>query len=256
MIEKYIGPLLGLALVSISGTTATAQQKAEEPVTVTGDKAPVYDVVSIKPNKSASNWTSLFFNPSGFVGTNVTPLPLIRVAYGVEDYRISGAPSWLRSDHYDIEAKMDSDTADSLRKLPEDQASHERLRMMQALLSDRFKLALHKETKELATYTLVVAKNGPKLHVAQPGDTYPNGIKGPDGVGRPGLMRTGRGQLVGQGVPLSLIAKQLTSQLGRVVVDKTGLTDTYDFTLQWAPDEGQVEMHAEGVRIGVSECPV
>jgi hypothetical protein len=52
MLKNYMRPLLGLAVVSISGTTATAQQKATEPTSVTGDKAPVYDVVSIKPNKS------------------------------------------------------------------------------------------------------------------------------------------------------------------------------------------------------------
>jgi hypothetical protein len=72
LIENYIGALLGLALVSISGTTATAQQKATEPATVTSDKAPVYDVASIKPNKSGSDRQGIFFLPSGFRATNVT----------------------------------------------------------------------------------------------------------------------------------------------------------------------------------------
>jgi uncharacterized protein (TIGR03435 family) len=164
---------------------------------------------------------------------------LIRTAYGIEENQISGGPSWLKSEHYDVDAKMDSATADALHKLAEDQRRVATQHMLQALLADRFKLAVHHDSKELSIYALVVAKSGPKLQQAKPGDTYPNGIKGPDGIGRGGVMRMGRGQLTGQALPMSALARLLTGQLGRTVVDKTGLQGDYDFTLQWTPDESE-----------------
>ena len=184
----------------------------------------------------------LMFTPDGLTATNGTVQMLIHAAYGVEDNQISGEPSWLNSDRYDIEAKMDSATVEALHKLNEDQGRLERQRMLQALLADRFKLAIHRETKELAVYALVVAKNGPKLQEARPGDTYPNGIKGPDGVARAGFMRMGRGELTGQGLPMSSLVRLLTQQLGRTVADKTDLTGKYDFTLKWTPDENEGAM--------------
>ena len=205
------------------------------------DAAPSYEyeVASIKPNRSGTNMIRFMFNPSGLSGTNVTLAMLIRTAYGIEENQISGGPSWLKSEHYDVDAKMDSATADALHKLAEDQRRVATQHMLQALLADRFKLAVHHDSKELSIYALVVAKNGPKLQQAKPGDTYPNGIKGPDGIGRGGVMRMGRGQLTGQALPMSALARMLTDQLGRTVVDKTGLPGNYDFTLQWTPDESE-----------------
>jgi uncharacterized protein (TIGR03435 family) len=157
-------------------------------------------------------------------------------AYGVNPHEISGAPDWLNSDRYDIEAKMDSSTADGLRKLNENERRAERQRMLQALLADRFKLTVHRETKELPVYELVVAKGGPKFHEAKPGDTYPNGMKLPDGHGRARLMFMGMGELTAQGLPLAPLVRELSLQLGRTVIDKTGLTGEYDFSLKWTSD--------------------
>jgi uncharacterized protein (TIGR03435 family) len=82
----------------------------------------------------------------------------------VKDSQISGAPGWIDSEHYNIEAKVDDSSADAQRKLiPMSGAQQLRL-MVQSLLADRFKLTLHHETKELPIYALVVARNGPKLH--------------------------------------------------------------------------------------------
>ena len=136
---------------------------------------------------------------------------------------------------------MDQATADKLRKLGEPpQAEPVRQHMLQVLLVDRFKLAVHRETKELPIYSLVVAKGGSKLHEAKPGDTYPNGIKGPDGRPVPRgshFMRMGRGELTAQGIGMDDIAHLLTRQTGRTVVDNTGLKGNYDFTLHWTPDQ-------------------
>jgi uncharacterized protein (TIGR03435 family) len=128
-----------------------------------------------------------------------------------------------------------------LGKLGPDQRILANQRMLQALLADQFKLTLHLEAKELPQYVLAVAENGPKLHKAKPGDTYPNGIKGPDGHSAAGLhlMSGGRGQLTGQGLSMDDLVRQLSGQLGQTVLDKTGLTDNYDFTLHWTPDDSR-----------------
>jgi bla regulator protein BlaR1 len=202
-----------------------------------------YEVASIKPNSSGTNMVRLMFSPDGLTATNGTLQMFINAAYRIDDNQISGGPSWLKSDHYDIEAKMDSATADALHKLSEEQARIERQRMLQALLADRFKLTIHRETRELPIYALVIAKNGPKLQEAKPGDTYPNGIKGPDGHAGAGMMfMSGRGSVTGQGIPISDLVRFLSRQLGRKVEDKTGLTGKYDLTLQWTPDESQGAM--------------
>jgi bla regulator protein BlaR1 len=234
--------LLTFAVPTVFGLLNATQSRAESQTQDAAGTAPVYEVASIKPNKSGERMVRMMGRPDGFTGTNMTLQMLIRNAYGVEDNQISGGPSWLGSEKYDMEAKMDSSVADELRKLSEDQRTLERRRMLQALLADRFKLTLHRESKELPVYALVIAKNGPKLQEAKPGDTYPNGIKGPDGVGSAGFMRMGRGELTGQGLPMGSVVRLLTQQLGRTVLDKTGLAGKYDLTLKWTPDESEAPM--------------
>jgi uncharacterized protein (TIGR03435 family) len=199
--------------------------------------SPVYEVASIKPDKSGTNMVRMMYTPDGLSATNASVQMLISTAYGVENNQISGAPGWLNSDKYDIEAKMDSATVEELRKLNEDDRRAVRQHMLQALLADRFKMTVHRETKDLPIYVLIVAKDGPKFKQATPGDTYPNGIKGPDGHSGAGMMMMGREGLTAQGVELTNLVRHLTRVLGRTVVDKTGLTGRYDFTLKWTPDE-------------------
>ena len=84
----------------------------------------------------------------------------------------------------------------------------------------------------------------PSFSKSKPGDTYPNGIKGRDGLGRPGLMHMdmAKGLLTAQGLGMTDLAGYLSRQLGTTVLDKTALTGNYDFTLHWAPDESQLAM--------------
>ena len=244
MIKNYLGPLLGLARVTISGTNATAvgvpvvfcllHAPQTESQASSATTTPVYEVASIKRNKSGPGIIKLDFPPNGFTATNVTLDMLVQEAYGVEDVQISGAPSWFKSEWYDVEARVDSSVADRLRKLTEDQRTAEQHPMLQALLADRFKLTLHRESKELPGYALVIAKNGPKLQEAKPGDTYPNGLVGLDGRGAPLTMRVGRGLIICQALPVEGLVHALTLQLERPVLDKTGLKGIYDFTLHWA----------------------
>ncbi len=195
---------------------------------------PSYDVASIKPSK-APEGSTLLFRTGAFTAKGMTLKSLIKEAYGIEDDQISGAPKWVGSQTYDIEAKVDGADAATLEKLSEDQFKL----MFQSFLRDRFQLKVHWETKELPVLALVVAKGGPKLQQAKPGDTYPDGLKGPDGkpAGHAGMMMWGRGRLTGQGVPIGNLVPPLTQELGRIVQDKTGLTGKYDIELRWTTDD-------------------
>jgi bla regulator protein blaR1 len=205
-----------------------------------------YDVASIKPNKSGTNMVRMMIKPEGLSVTGATLQMLIQDAYEVQDFQIVGAPKWVSSDRYDIEAKMDSAQMERLKTLSPDERRLETQHMLQALLANRFQLATHGDTKELPGYALVIAKGGSKLHEAKPGDTYPNGIKGPDGKPGTGLLIIGGlgGPVTGQAISIEGLVRLLSQQLGRTVQDETGLKGNYDFTLQWTPDERAGPMSA------------
>ena len=151
-----------------------------------------------------------------------------------QDDLILGLPSWTKSERYDIQAKVDDEDVSKWKALS---TSQKRL-ALQPLLVTRFNLQFHHETRERPTYSLVVAKNGPKLHKAQRGETYPSGMRGPDGTGGSGESTVTPGKIVLMGSSLSGLATLLSSQgLSHPVVDKTGLADIYDITLRWSPDD-------------------
>jgi uncharacterized protein (TIGR03435 family) len=212
---------------------AQAAQTAGAPLTAS------FEVASIKPNHSATMNIAIMFQQGRFVATGIPIKQLITMAYDVKDFQVTGGPGWVTSEKYDIEAKEPDSVVQGLDRLPPDQRRELSRSMIQSLLADRFKLKLTHETKELPAYALVVAKNGPKLHEAKPGDTYANGIKGFDGQGHAGVMRMGPGELTGQGIPISSLVHLLSQQLGRNVLDQTGLKGNYDFTLKWAPEPGE-----------------
>jgi uncharacterized protein (TIGR03435 family) len=203
--------------------------------------APAFDVVSVKPEETGGmiKMPRMVFTPDGYSAEHATVRLLINDAYGIGDKQIVGAPNWINSARFEIEARIDGASAEELSKLSVDQRKLAHQRMLQTLLEDRFKLTFHRETKDLPVYSLIIAKNGPKLHEAKPGDDYANGLKSPSGnlVGpHMMLMRLGGGQISGQGVPIEYLVQQLSSQLEMLVTDKTGLTGSYDFSLQWTPD--------------------
>ena len=213
----------------------------------TADPGPRYESISIQPSK-ANGMVHIFRlmnTPGGLSARGITLRMLIREAYGVEDGQISGAPDWLDSEKYDVEAKMDKSAADELKSLSEDQRARANHQLLQALLTDRFKLTLHRKTKDLPVYFLVVAGGGPKLQEAKTADAYEEGIKDPGGQpGGPGkmMMQLGGGELRGQALPMAELARLLAVQLRSPVLDKTGLTGSYDFLLLWKPAAGQGPM--------------
>ena len=212
-----------------------------------GQPAPqplAFDVASIKPASGDEHRVGFMVQPGGGLRTSGTTLKnLLTFAYDVRDFQLSGGPGWISSDRYDILAKVDragnspDGSLDNLRNMTDSQRQtfEEQLRQrLQALLADRFQLKIHRDTKEAAVYALVVAKNGPKL---QPSDSKAAGQRG---------VRMGRGMLNGQGVDLRMFAMILSNQLGRPVIDRTGLTGPFDVKLEWTPDPGE-SMGPKGV---------
>jgi uncharacterized protein (TIGR03435 family) len=225
-----------------AGETASAQSTR-----TTGTPSPSFEVASIKPNRSGDMFIRIMFQPGRFTANGVTTKHLITMAYNVKDFQVSGGPGWINSERYDIEAKEPDSIAEELPKLPPDQREEQSRLMIQALLADRFKLKLSHTTKELPVYALVIAKTGPKLQEAKPDDNYPTGMKGPDGRAHPGMMRMSPGELTGQGIGVKFLVRLLSQQVGRDVLDQTGLKGNYDFTLKWTPEPG------EGMMLGGAE---
>jgi len=201
-------------------------------------KAPVYEVVSVKPNKSGSDMRRIMFSPDRFSATGATLKGLLLVAYDLKmEEQVSGLTGPLAEARFDIEGKMDEETMAALKKLPLEEAMKTRRIMLRAALEDRFQLKAHSESKDLPIFELVVAKGGFKLKEADPNNTYPNGVKGPDGVPHAGMMMIRNGSMTAQGVTISSLTPMLGQQVNRIVVDKTGLTGKYDISLQWTRDD-------------------
>jgi uncharacterized protein (TIGR03435 family) len=235
--------LVAVATPIVFGLVTVTPIRAQSQTENAAGLAPAYEVTSLEPSRPGSGMVRFLFTREGVSATGVTLQSLIQGAHGVGDHQISEAPDWVKSEQYDIEATVDKSVADELGKLSEDQRKVATQRMLQALLADRFKLTLHRETTVLPVYALVIAENGPKLQESKPGETYPNGFAGPDrgGAGMMKITMDGTmGQLAGQGVSLTSLAQALSQRLGRSVLDKTGLRGSYDFTLQWPTDEGLV----------------
>lgn len=240
-------------VVSLTHATPTRAQSPTQNSTASALTLE-YEIASIKPNKSITyNRPIMNYTADGFIATGVPLIMFIQSAYGIFDTdRISGAPAWINSERFDIDAKMDSSIVDALKNLSPADRTLARQHMLQSLLAERFKLIIHRDTKELPAYTLVIAKNGSKLQEGKPGDTYANGYRDGGGRGGPGTIQLkGRGALVAQGAPIANLAGMLSWLLGHNVVDRTGLSGKYDFTLQWTPEEGESPM-LSSPSVGVS----
>ncbi len=238
--------LLFVSGVLIAATQASHGQAAAlpvEPASKADDsvmKSPEFEVASIKPFKQSGDGVSMMtrYTPDGFTGEGLSLHFLIRMAYGLEDNQVVGGEKWVDSDQYEVHAKMDEATIEAMKNATREQKTQILQKTMQALLADRFKLKTHRETRQLPVYELVLAKGGSKLQEAKEGDTYANGIKGPDGKSSAGTMRMGPGELTGQALPIKSLVGLLSDRTGRHVIDKTGLTGKYDFTLKWQEGDG------------------
>ena len=155
---------------------------------------------------------------------------LITIAYAVKNYQISGGTSLLDSDRYDIEAKPAESKSSQ---------SQSRLRL-QALLEERFKLAVHRETKEMLVYALMAGKNPAKLAESSTASCFDLGPGSPPPTSRQsvpcGGMMVGPNTLMGGKITMPEFVADLSSILGRPVIDKTGYTGTFSARLEFTPE--------------------
>jgi uncharacterized protein (TIGR03435 family) len=227
-----------VAVLSVSfAVPSLVAQAVGVPVAASVAAPMEFDVISIKPNTSENGMRRIMNRPGMFIADNVSLKTLIQQAYGIREDLISGGAGWVGSSSFDFEGKISPADADTLKAMNNDQMKVARQQMMQHALADRFKLKIHTETKTMPVYELVLAKGGSKLKETDPNGNYPNGIKGPDGVARGGMMRVDRTKLDGQGITVSGLIGILSQNLERTVIDKTGLIGKYDFVLNWKADD-------------------
>ena len=191
---------------------------------VDSGKVPAWDVISVKPNHAGDHRMMLRFTPDGFHAEGVSLQVLAATAYGVRFDLISGIPSSFGSLAFDIDAKVAAEDTALLKTLNREQRSA----MIKALLEERFGWKAHLETKELPVYELVVAKGGSKLKASAPID------KDAKVAGKAaGTLTMGPGEISSQGSPITTLVSLLSNEVQRNVIDKTGLTGSYDFTLKY-----------------------
>jgi uncharacterized protein (TIGR03435 family) len=195
-----------------------------------------YSVVSIR--RSASDVSGLNWRNSaqrGLYVSNATAVDLILLAYQIPDYRLSGAPGWAKSERYDVtwtpaEPEIAGTGTVNAAELARRNRQWQRL---QAILRDRFGLVLRMETRELPVYALVQLEGGIKLSRT---DGQPSSFLG-----------HGPGRLTATAQRIGRLATFLSSELGRPVIDETGLDGQYDFKLEWDPTDSAPTSSSDGV---------
>jgi uncharacterized protein (TIGR03435 family) len=184
------------------------------------DANPGFEVATIKPTRPETQGRLYTIKGRQLMTINTTASNLIGFAYGLHPRQIVSGPEWIEKDAYDVTGTPDVDGTPNQRQMRA---------MIQKLLTDRFKLTFHRDKQELPAYALTVGRNGPKL-TKSAGD--PNGL--------PSLLFRGLGLLPAQNASMAEFASVMQSAvLDRPVVDRTGITGKYDFTLNWTPDDSQ-----------------
>jgi uncharacterized protein (TIGR03435 family) len=175
--------------------------------------AQMFEVASIKPNHAGPGSSGIRVTAGRVAMENVSLKKVTLWAYGIPDdreYALVG-PDWLTSELFDIQASFPAE------------AQPQQVRLMtQSLLADRFKLALHPETRQLPFYALTVAKTGPKIRRVEDGQTRTSG--------RPGRFQATK-------ISMHKFADLISNFMKLQVVDETGVEGVFDFTLEWSPDE-------------------
>jgi uncharacterized protein (TIGR03435 family) len=194
-----------------------------------------FEVAAVKRNTLEDRIVTIRVGPGGrFDARGYTLVLLIQRAYGVMDWNVSGGPGWIRTDRWDVAAK-----ANVAGDLTEAQLQPR----LQRLLAERFKLKLHRSSKEMPGYALEIAKGGPKLQPSAEHDPRPDTFR---------MTATG---MSGQGIPMEDLARFVAGKLGLIGADETGLKGLYDLRVEWkvdpslGPDSG--EDYREAWRVAV-----
>ena len=230
----------------VAASTAFAQAK------------PAFEVASIRPSADQVTGVRVGFQATGSQ-VRVTGMSIkdyVGIAFGTRPQQIEG-PEWIGSQRFDVVATI-----------PDGVPSSQATAMLRTLLEDRFQLKVHRESKDLPVYVLGVSKAGARLTESKPD---PNATAEPAGTVNVsgGGNNTGVGVNIGggrsfavadnqvqiRGMQMRDVAEVLTRFVDRVVVDQTGLTKTYDITLDLTPDEFNAIRIRSAVNAGVPLPP-
>ena len=197
---------LALATFAVAAALAARVSAQDRP------SARVFEVAAIKPHNPADTGGGFSFQHGRLTVSNTFFKILVMSAYDVKDFQIFGGPNWIDSERFDI-----------LARAPDDSDHRDLNPMLQALLADRFKLALHRETRETSVYSLVLAKNGPKFQRSAP-DAQRSMRMGPAGMSATKMS-------------IHNFADTLSGYVRRSVIDKTGMQGDFDFKFDWSPQD-------------------
>jgi uncharacterized protein (TIGR03435 family) len=242
--DSRTSPWTIVLVVAVAMSALTLNIVAQTP---SPEPNPKFEVASVRPNPSGDNKMSSQILPGGrYTAINIPPRLLIINSYTLQPQQLVGAPDWISAERFDIVAKAAEEFSPPVSS---DGPSQVQL-MIRALLEERFQLKVHREPKEVDIYTLVVAradgKLGPEL---RPSTIDCEAVRAarrkggaPPEPPKPGERpqcgaRVGFGELIAGGRPLLELVSMLSGTVGRSVVDRTGLTGTYDMYLKWTPDQ-------------------
>ena len=208
----------GLLLALVTVALALAQEPR-----------PIFEVAIVKPNRT--NDPGAYSNMGGATPSmrNQTLRGMILWAYSVRDFQLDGGPKWVDSERYDLQGRTTPNATIDQRRL-----------MLQSLLTDRFKLGVHRETKELPIFNLIVAKGGLKVRPIVDGNCLPaNPQQAQVAKASPnycGGWSQGRGSIQAAGSTMPDIAQMLSTVVGRKVVDKTEASGLYRVNVEFSYD--------------------
>lgn len=223
----------GFFCLALCGS-AQAPQAAAAPGTAAASAGgavtvPALDVISVRPNRLGSaggmSWGP---TPDGVMGNNLTVHQMLVEAFHANDNQLIDEPDWAKSEHFDFTGKVTGADAALVGKLTPDQKRV----YFEQVLKERFGLAAHHETRELPEYALIPAKGGARLEDGKPDPRAARDMKPNAGWYRLG-ERDGVRKAEFSGTPIIRLLPILSNETGRTVVDRSGLTGKYNFTLSW-----------------------
>jgi uncharacterized protein (TIGR03435 family) len=220
------GPPLALNLARATPETAWAiPDPPAPPVRMAANANPAFEVATIRPSDPAHPEQIITLRGAEVITTNVTVHALINLAYWLHPKQLTGGPTWTESDRFDMAGKPDAPGQPNVDQMKV---------MIQKLLADRFQLKFHFEKRELPVYAVRLANTGAKITKSQ---DDPKGIPGWNfGRNPSGMIMAFRNS------PMSQFTAVLQNSTDRPVVDQTGLSERYDFTLNFTPDPAQAAL--------------
>ena len=245
--------LSAVAIPIVVGLTNTPSMRAQPTRLL-----PSFEVASVKP--SSSDDVTYVRAVPGRLTADASVQILLQYAYGVQPFQVVGGPGWIRSDRYQIDAKISGDSRRARAFL-----------MLQSLIEDRFQFKFHRETRELPVYALTTARNGLRLPPAKGDDCVETAQDAswewaggrmaapgelPDAKPKCGVAALALGprgaRLQGGKIAMPALARTLSLMMDRSVIDRTGFTGSFDLQVDFVPDETSPAMPPPPPDSGVS----